>query len=262
MLVSLGVWQLQRRVAKHALIAALTERLAAAPGRLAAAAHNGRSSRRRRMNSAASALPRATRAGPDAMVYSHRARDPQRRLRPRHLGVPARAARRRRDASWSMPASCRTRLQDRAQQDRAVHAAAHGRAGALTGYLRFPESAGALTPRPMPASGCGSSAIIAAMAQTLGWGEVAPFYIDLEAPVPASGVPKPGPLGRASEGRPSAICHHLVRTGGDGGDRLRRVAGRTAPPTPAASAAIRFLVKRDLSGYGACAAAVRQLKFP
>jgi len=29
--VSLGVWQLQRRLAKHALIAALTERLAAAP---------------------------------------------------------------------------------------------------------------------------------------------------------------------------------------------------------------------------------------
>ena len=29
--VGLGVWQLQRRVEKHALIAALTERLAAAP---------------------------------------------------------------------------------------------------------------------------------------------------------------------------------------------------------------------------------------
>ena len=32
--VGLGVWQLQRRVEKHALIAALTERLAAAPGPL------------------------------------------------------------------------------------------------------------------------------------------------------------------------------------------------------------------------------------
>ena len=29
--VGLGIWQLQRRVEKHALIAALTERLAAAP---------------------------------------------------------------------------------------------------------------------------------------------------------------------------------------------------------------------------------------
>jgi surfeit locus 1 family protein len=37
-----------------------------------------------------------------------------------------------------------------------------------------------------------------AMARTLGWGEagkpVAPFYIDLEQPVPANGIPKPGPL--------------------------------------------------------------------
>ena len=32
------------------------------------------------------------------------------------------------------------------------------------------------------------------MAKSLGWGDVAPFYIDLEAPVPASGVPKPGTL--------------------------------------------------------------------
>ncbi|MEY9441629.1 cytochrome oxidase assembly protein ShyY1 [Bradyrhizobium elkanii] len=32
------------------------------------------------------------------------------------------------------------------------------------------------------------------MAQALGWGQVAPFYIDLEAPVPDSGTPKPGPL--------------------------------------------------------------------
>ena len=32
--VGLGLWQLQRRVEKHALIAALTERLAAAPAPL------------------------------------------------------------------------------------------------------------------------------------------------------------------------------------------------------------------------------------
>ena len=32
------------------------------------------------------------------------------------------------------------------------------------------------------------------MARALGWGEVAPFYIDLEAPLPANGIPKPAPL--------------------------------------------------------------------
>jgi len=36
--VGLGLWQLQRRVEKHALIAALTERLAAAPSPLPTAA--------------------------------------------------------------------------------------------------------------------------------------------------------------------------------------------------------------------------------
>jgi cytochrome oxidase assembly protein ShyY1 len=32
------------------------------------------------------------------------------------------------------------------------------------------------------------------MARLLGWGKVAPFYVDLELPVPDSGIPKPGPL--------------------------------------------------------------------
>jgi cytochrome oxidase assembly protein ShyY1 len=32
------------------------------------------------------------------------------------------------------------------------------------------------------------------MAAQNGWGHVAPFYIDMEAPVPPSGVPKPGPI--------------------------------------------------------------------
>jgi cytochrome oxidase assembly protein ShyY1 len=33
-----------------------------------------------------------------------------------------------------------------------------------------------------------------AMAAAYGWGEVAPFYIDQEAPVPAGGLPRPAPL--------------------------------------------------------------------
>jgi cytochrome oxidase assembly protein ShyY1 len=36
------------------------------------------------------------------------------------------------------------------------------------------------------------------MAHALDWGEggktIAPFYVDLEQPVPPSGIPKPGPL--------------------------------------------------------------------
>ena len=33
-----------------------------------------------------------------------------------------------------------------------------------------------------------------AIASALGWGAVAPFYVDLEQPVPENGIPRPGPL--------------------------------------------------------------------
>ena len=66
--VALGLWQLQRRVEKHALIAALTERLAAAPAPLPPSAQwnaltPGRDEFRRVTFS-------ATYANPDAMVYA------------------------------------------------------------------------------------------------------------------------------------------------------------------------------------------------
>jgi len=64
----------------------------------------------------------------------------------------------------------------------------------LTGYIRFPETAGVLTPRENLAKRLWFTRDHLAMAKSLGWGDVAPFYVDLEAPLPASGVPKPGPL--------------------------------------------------------------------
>ena len=67
----------------------------------------------------------------------------------------------------------------------------------------------------------GSCAIQRAMAKTLGWGEVAPFYIDQESPVPAGGVPKPGPLKVQLTQRPSRLCADLVRPGGRAGRCFR-----------------------------------------
>src|SRR5579863_7533620 len=67
--VGLGVWQLQRRVEKHALIAALTERLAAAPQALppssqwSALEPSRDEFRRVRLTATYARLP-------DAMVYS------------------------------------------------------------------------------------------------------------------------------------------------------------------------------------------------
>ena len=89
-------------------------------------------------------------------------------------------------------------MQDRAQQDRAVTPLVTSAPVTLTGYIRFPETAGVLTPSEDLAKRLWFTRDHQAMARTLGWSEgggpVAPFYIDLEAPVPASGIPKPGPL--------------------------------------------------------------------
>jgi cytochrome oxidase assembly protein ShyY1 len=89
-------------------------------------------------------------------------------------------------------------MQDRGQQDRAVGRLVTGQSATLTGYIRFPESAGTLTPPENVAKRLWFTRDHLAMARTLEWGEggkgVAPFYIDLEQPVPESGIPKPGPL--------------------------------------------------------------------
>ena len=64
----------------------------------------------------------------------------------------------------------------------------------LTGYLRWPE------PKSMFVSSSDSSGETwfvrdqRAMAAAGGWGEVAPFYIDQEAPVPEGGLPRPSKL--------------------------------------------------------------------
>lgn len=192
LLIGLGVWQLQRRVEKHGLIAALTERLAAAPQPLPpppqwstlTPAHD----EFRRVQFSASYEAR-----PDAMVYS--------------VGSAVRS-----DISgpgtWAfLPARLSTgetvvintgfvqnTMQDRAQQDRAVTRLVTGAPLDMTGYIRFPESPGALTPASNPGARLWFVRDHRAMATALGWGEVAPFYIDLETPAPESGIPKPGPL--------------------------------------------------------------------
>jgi cytochrome oxidase assembly protein ShyY1 len=191
-LVSLGVWQFQRRGAKHALIAALTERLAAAPIDLPPprdwAQLTPAQDEFRRVSFAARYA-----AAPDAMVYSSGSA-----IRSDVSGP----------GTWAfLPAQFKdgarvvinagfvpNSLQDRAQQDRAVKPLLSGEAVRLTGYLRFPETGGALTPAPDAGKRLWFVRDVAVMATMLGWGEVAPFYIDLESPVPASGVPKPGPL--------------------------------------------------------------------
>jgi surfeit locus 1 family protein len=191
-LISLGVWQLQRRAEKHALITALTERLATAPESLPSAAEwtqlTPAKDEFRRISFAATYEHR-----PDAMVYSSGSAVREDISGPGTWAfLPARLP-----SGTTVVINTgfvQNTMQDRAQQDRAVTRLVTSEPVMLTGYIRFPETAGALTPHEDVSKRLWFVRDTGAMAKALGWSEVAPFYIDLEAPMPQSGVPKPGPL--------------------------------------------------------------------
>ena len=195
-LLSLGFWQLQRRVAKHELIAALNERLAAAPVPLPSASSwntlTPAKDEFRRVSFSATYAKL-----PDAMVYSSGSAVRDDISGPGTWAfLPARLP--NGDTVAVNAGFVQNTMQDRAQQDRAVGRLITGEPATLTGYLRFPEHAGTLTAAENPAKRLWFVRDHVAIARALGWGEggkaVAPFYLDLEAPVPDSGIPKPGPL--------------------------------------------------------------------
>lgn len=64
----------------------------------------------------------------------------------------------------------------------------------ITGYIRWPESPGWFMTEHDAKGDIWFVRDPAAMAKARGWGAVAPFYIDQEAPVPPQGLPRPGPL--------------------------------------------------------------------
>jgi surfeit locus 1 family protein len=194
--VGLGLWQLQRRTEKHALIAALTERLAGAPEALPPASQwsalTPARDEFRRVSFAAT-----YEAVPDAMVYSSGSAIREDISGPGTWAfLPARLP----DGETVVVDAgfVPNTMQERGQQDRAVARLITNQPVTLTGYLRFPEKAGMLTPAENPAKRLWFTRDHLAMARALGWGgdgrPVAPFYVDLEQPVPSSDVPKPGPL--------------------------------------------------------------------
>ena len=194
--IGLGAWQLQRRAEKHALIAALDQRLAEPPGALPPP------SQWRALTAASDEFRRVRfqanyEAVPDAMVYSSGSAVREDISGPGTWAfVPARLP----DGAIVVinTGFAPNTMQDRAQQDGAVKPLLTNAPVMLTGYLRFPEKAGLLTPQENLSKRLWFTRDHLAMAQALGWGglggRVAPFYIDLEQPVPAGGVPKPGPL--------------------------------------------------------------------
>jgi cytochrome oxidase assembly protein ShyY1 len=183
LLISLGVWQLRRRVEKHALIAALTERLNAIPMPLPPpsdwSALNPDHDEFRRVTVTA-----AFRDVPEAKVFtSGSALRPDVATLGNFVFAPAALS------------GGTTVVVDRGfVPDGATAAGASRQPLTLTGYLRFPEKPAWITPSPDLNKRVWYARDHLDMAKVLSWGPVAPFYIDLETPAPLSGLPKPGPL--------------------------------------------------------------------
>lgn len=182
-LIALGIWQLQRRVEKHALIAALTERLSTAsvplpPAEQWSALDPDRDEFRRVTVTA------TFRDAQEAKVYTSGSA-----LRTDVAGLGTFVFAPAVLANGMMVVIDRGFVPDGAQA-----AAASRQAVTLTGYLRFPEKSGWITPVPDVNKRLWFARDHLGMAKALSWGAVAPFYIDLEAPAPPSGLPKPGPL--------------------------------------------------------------------
>jgi cytochrome oxidase assembly protein ShyY1 len=182
LLIGLGVWQLQRRVEKHALIAALTERLSAAPVPLPPP------SQWTTLTPGHDEFRRVTFAGalaalPDANVFTSGS---ALRTDVTTLGTFVFAP---------VDVDGQRVVVDRGfAPDGAVAPPPPSGAVTMVGYIRFPEKGNWLTPAPDPGKRLWFARDHLGMARALGWGNVAPFYIDLESPSPASGLPKPGPL--------------------------------------------------------------------
>lgn len=190
--LALGVWQLQRRTVKHELVAALTERLALAPVALPPPALWATlvpaRDEFRRVSFTATYAPL-----PDAMVYSSGSAVRKDASSPGTWAfLPARLP------SGEMvvidAGFVENTMQDRGVEDRAVKKLVTGQPVALTGYLRFPEPSGWLTPAENRDKRLWFVRDHSVIASALGWGAVAPFYVDLEQPVPENGIPRPGPL--------------------------------------------------------------------
>jgi cytochrome oxidase assembly protein ShyY1 len=182
LLISLGVWQMERLAWKEGLIATLHERLAAPPAALPDPAAwpsltaDAAEFRRVRLNVDFPDLPRtlvyagapALRAdvkGPGYFVFAP-ARLPDGRI----VVV---------NAGWVPP-------------DR--HYQWTGGAREITGYLRWPETPGPFVSAHDAAGDTWFARDHEAMARLKGWGPVAPFYVDQEGPAAAVGAPRPGPL--------------------------------------------------------------------
>lgn len=184
-LLGLGKWQLDRKVWKEGLIDAVTQRVAAAPSDLPPPVQwpqlTAEKDEFRRVRFSAQ-----FEMGQDALVFTSGSS-----FRPDVSGpgywvfAPARLP------SGEMVVVDRGFLPQGLESKAAP---ASGDAIEMVGVMRWPEMPGLFTPAADPAHNLWFARDPGAIAQAKSWGEVAPFYIELESPEPPGGFPRPGPL--------------------------------------------------------------------
>lgn len=186
-LIGLGFWQLARKAWKENLIATVDAQLAAPPAPLPPAAEWLRLrplDEFRRMtlrvefvaDSEGRVYGGASGVRPDIKALGYSA------FAPAHLADGSRVVINRGHVDNPSPdASLRPIAVPRGPVD-------------VVGALRWPEASGLFVTAYSARQDLWFVRDQRAMARHYGWGEVAPFYVDMEAPPPSGGVPKPGPL--------------------------------------------------------------------
>ncbi len=187
-LIGLGTWQLERKAWKESLIAALNERVAAAPSALPAPAAWPR------LDQASEEFRRVTFGatfdhGNEALVYAAASA-----FRPDVSGpgywvfTPARLA-------GGALVMVNRGFVPEARRDPASRAQGQV-AGAveITGALRWPEPRSFFSPADNPQKNLWFVRDPLAIATAKGIGPIAPFYVEQESPVPPGGLPQPGKI--------------------------------------------------------------------
>jgi cytochrome oxidase assembly protein ShyY1 len=187
-LVGLGNWQLDRKVWKEGLIATLQQRLTAAPSALPPLerwpALDPAQDEYRRVHLTAELVPNQ-----EALVFTSGSA-----FRPDVSGSGYWAFAPARLPGGGMIVVDRGFVPE-GRQDRATRAAGEVSGSVdMVGVMRWPETQSWFMPQADPAHNLWFVRDPGAIARAKNWGEVAPFFIELESPVPPGGLPLPGPL--------------------------------------------------------------------
>jgi len=187
-LIALGIWQLERKAWKENLIATLAERMSAPPSRLPlpeqwAGLDQARDEFRR------VAMRGEFKPGREARVYSGAAALREDVKGPGYFAF----------SPMQLPDGSTVAVNrgyvDNPNPDASLKSLALPKSGAeIVGALRWPEQPGWFVAPYSDRQDLWFARDHRAMAARYGWGEVAPFYVEMESPAPPGGMPRPGPL--------------------------------------------------------------------